>query len=161
MQALSQEIFDLISGTGKTISTAESCSAGRIATILTSIPGCSTYVKGGLVCYMDEIKERLLHVDAELMEKHIAVCEEVSRQMVEGALELFKSDYSVAVTGFAGPDGGTEENPVGTIWIAVGSATMIKTRKAYFNFSREENTTKAVEVAMIMLRDFIKDALAE
>lgn len=146
-------------GKNKTISTAESCSAGRIAAILTLHAGSSDYFKGGLVCYTDELKEKFLNVNADLIAEHSAVNEEVARQMVLGAVDLFGTDYAVAVTGFAGPTGGTEENPVGTVWIAVGSRERIQTVKVFNTLGRDENVTLAVEAAMTLLHDFLKDEL--
>ena len=144
---------------GKTLPTAESCSAGRIASALTVSAGSSHYFKGGLVCYADEIKVKYLGVSEDLLKEKTAVCEEVARQMVIGANKMFGTDYSIAITGYAGPGGGTDENPVGTVWIALGSNDNIVTRKVFHDMGRDENTTLAAEEAMAMLRDFLKDEI--
>lgn len=155
LKVISKDINRLMWDKEKTISTAESCSAGRIATILTVPAGSSDYFKGGLVCYTDELKTKYLNVSADLIAEKSAVNEEVAKQMVLGAITLFGSDYGIAVTGFAGPTGGTEEEPVGTVWIAVGSRERILTKKVYNTLGRDENVTLAVEAAMVLLRDFL------
>ncbi len=157
--SLSKEIFQLVSKTGKTLSTAESCSAGRIATALTQTPGCSAYFKGGLVSYMDSVKEKFLSVDARLIETETAVCQTVAYQMALGSMKMFQSDFSVAMTGFAGPDGGTEDNPVGTIWMSVGSEHRVVTKKVCYNLGREGNVEAAVKDVLILLRDFLKEEI--
>lgn len=159
LKVISKDINQLMWGKNKTISTAESCSAGRIASILTLHPGSSDYFKGGLVCYSDEVKEKFLNVSADLIAEKSAVNEEVAKQMVLGALDMFGTDYAVAVTGFAGPTGGTEENPIGTVWIAVGSRERIETQKVFNALGREENVEVAVNAAMALLQTFLKEEL--
>ncbi|MDD4760268.1 MAG: CinA family protein [Bacteroidaceae bacterium] len=159
LKVASKEISQLMWSSGKTLSTAESCSAGRIATILTIPAGSSVYFKGGLVCYADEMKEKFLGVSKEIIAEKTAVCEDVARQMVIGANEMFGSDYSIAITGFAGPGGGSEESPIGTIWIAIGSKDHIKTQKVFNDLGRDENTTIATETAISMLIDFLTEEL--
>lgn len=131
LKLVSKEINEIMWRECKTLSTAESCTAGRIASVITAVPGSSNYYKGGLVCYADEVKENLLNVDAQVIEEQTPVCEEVVRQMVIGANKLFNTDYAVAISGYAGPggpDGGKAGVIVGTIWIAVGNADNIVTR---------------------------------
>lgn len=159
LKFVGKEINLLMWKLGKTLSTAESCSAGRIASALTVSAGSSQYFKGGIVCYADEIKVKYLGVDEKLLEENTAVCEEVARQMVIGANKMFGTDYSIAVTGFAGPGGGTEENPVGTVWIALGSNDNIVTEKVFNELGRDENTTLAIEAAIHLLRDFLKQEI--
>lgn len=155
----SKEINRLMWQSGKTLSTAESCSSGRIATILTTPAGSSLYFKGGLVCYADELKVNFLGVSQELIDEKTAVCEEVAQQMVKGANKMFGTDYAVAITGFAGPGGGTEESPVGTIWIAVGSSKRIVCQKVFNQLGRDENVELATEAAMSLLVAFLKEEL--
>ena len=148
----------------KTLSTAESCTAGRIASVITAVPGSSNYYKGGLICYADEVKEEILHVDANVIEEQTAVCEEVVKQMIVGANNLFHSDYSVAISGYAGPggpDGGKSGVIVGTIWIAVGSNEKIVTRMIEEDNGRDKNLATATSVAMHMLRDFLKEQASD
>lgn len=159
LKVTSKEINQLMWTSGQTISTAESCSAGRLSAILTTPAGSSLYYKGGIVCYADDIKVRYLGVTQELLDEKTSVCEEVAQQMVSGALKMFSTDYAVAITGYAGPGGGTEENPVGTIWIAVGNKNRIVTQKVYNDLGRDEKVTIATEAAMSLLRDFLKEEM--
>ena len=145
---------------GKTLSTAESCTAGRIASAITAVPGSSTYFKGGLICYSNEIKTNLLKVDSEIIEKETPVSEGVVRQMVIGANELFGTDYSVAISGFAGPggpDGGKSGVLVGTIWIAVGCKDNIVTRMIEEDNGRDKNLASATSIATHMLLEYLKE----
>lgn len=107
-KVVSREVSQLLWEMEKTVGTAESCTGGRIAEALISIPGASKYFKGGIVCYVDEIKQRLLNVDAQVLEEQTAVCEEVARQLVKGACHTLNTDYAIAATGYAGPTGGTK-----------------------------------------------------
>ena len=118
---LSKEIQQYLYDNGKTLGTAESCTGGRIAEAIIASPGASNYFKGGIISYTNEIKERLLSVDHQVLEEKTAVCEEVAIQMVKGACETLGVDYAISVTGIAGPGGGTAAIPVGTIWIGYGS----------------------------------------
>lgn len=156
LKIVSRDINELMWKSGKSLSAAESCTAGRISSILTAIPGSSLYYKGGLVSYADEVKEELLGVDKEILEEQTAVCEDVVRQMVIGANKLFHTDFCVAVSGFAGPGGGTTAVPVGTIWIAVGSSDEIVTCKLEQDNGRDKNLDVATFTAMQMLRDYLK-----
>lgn len=164
LKLVSKEINEMLWRNHKSLSTAESCTAGRIASVITAVPGSSNYYKGGLICYADEVKEELLHVDHEVIEKETAVCEEVVRQMVIGANQLFHTDYSVAISGFAGPggpDGGKSGVIVGTIWIAVGSQDNIVTRMIEEDNGRDKNLASATNLAMHMLRDYLKENCTE
>lgn len=159
LKLASREINKILWTAEKTISTAESCTAGRIATIITSAPGSSTYYKGGLCCYAEEIKTQLLGVSAELMERETPVCEEVARQMVIGANKLFNTNYAVAITGYAGPGGSPNGNVlVGTIWIAVGCEGNIITRKLSEDNGRDQNLASATSVAIHMLLEYLREA---
>ena len=164
LKLVSKEINEMLWRNHKTLSTAESCTAGRIASVITAVPGSSNYYKGGLICYADEVNEELLNVDSEVIEKETAVCEEVVRQMVLGANKLFHTDYAVAISGFAGPggpDGGKSGVIVGTIWIAVGSQDNIVTRMIEEDNGRDKNLSSATNVAMHMLRDYLKENCSE
>lgn len=105
---------------GKTLSVAESCTGGLVAYHLTRQPGASAYFLGSIVCYSNQAKIDLLGVDPDLIAKEGAISEPVVRQLAEGALRVFHSDYSLAITGIAGPTGGTKGKPVGTAWLAIG-----------------------------------------
>ncbi len=137
---------------GKTVATAESCTGGYIAHLITSVAGCSEYYKGGVVAYTNEMKVNFLGVDAADIEQFGAVSEPVVRQMADGVMKLTGADYAIATTGVAGP-GGTEEKPVGTVWI--GSATPKRTiaRRFVFSYTRERNIAKAAVKAMELLME--------
>lgn len=157
------EINEILWRTNKTISTAESCTAGRIASLLTSYPGASTYFRGGLVAYNDDIKTEMLHVDADVIAEKTPASEEVVRQMVIGANKLFNSDYSVAVSGYAGPGGPDPKTGirVGTIWVAVGNADNMITQKLTEDDGREHNIQNAVATALHMLVEIVKQDVEE
>jgi len=136
----------------QTLSTAESCTGGRIANLITSIPGSSEYYKGSVIAYDNLVKEDLLKVPADIIGKYGAVCEEAVKKMAEGVRRLLKTDYSVATSGIAGPDGGTEEKPVGTIWIAVSSEKGTVTEKHLFVQDRITNINRFSYAALNLLR---------
>lgn len=160
LKLVSKEINEILWRDCKTLSTAESCTAGRIASVITAVPGSSNYYKGGLICYADEVKVNLLGVDAAVIEANTSVCEEVVKQMVSGSNKLFDTDYAVAISGYAGPggpDGGKSGVIVGTIWIAVGNARRTVTRVIEEDNGRDKNLSSATSTAMHMLLDFIKE----
>ena len=160
LKLVSKEINEMMWRNHKTLATAESCTAGRVASVITAVPGSSNYYKGGLVCYADEIKIQLLKVDADIIAEKTPVCEEVVRQMVIGANELFHTDYAVAISGFAGPggpDGGRSGVIVGTIWIAVGTKDDVVTTMIEEDNGRDKNLASATTVAMHLLRDYLKE----
>ena len=134
-----------------TLSTAESCTGGSIAALITSVPGSSAYFKGGIVAYSNEVKENLLHVSPETLEKYGAVSRETVMEMVTGAMKTLKTDCAVATSGIAGPGGGTLEKPVGTIWIAVAYKDEIITMQRSENYGRECNVQIAVQNALELL----------
>lgn len=152
---ISREISIILWKAGETLSTAESCTAGQISAAITAVPGSSTYFKGGVVCYMNEVKTKLLGVSAELLEEKGAVTEEVAREMVKGAITAMGTTYALAVTGYAGPGGGPEA-PVGTIWIAVGNLEEVETRKLDCDDGRDINLQRATLTALQMLHELLK-----
>ena len=161
LKLASKEINQLLYSSGRTLSTAESCTAGRMATIITAAPGSSNYYRGGLCCYAEDVKTQLLGVDADVMAEQTPVCEEVAKQMVTGANKLFKTDYAVAITGYAGPGGSPNGNVlVGTIWIAVGSKNRLVTQMLSEDNGRDQNLASATACAVRMLRDFLREDLA-
>ena len=158
-KVLSREIQTLLYESGKTLGTAESCTGGRIAESIIATPGASEYDKGGIVSYTNEIKERLLGVSHQVLEEQTAVCEEVARQMVQGAINVLQVDVAVAVTGIAGPGGGTKDIPVGTIWLAYGDKDEIRTIKLEEDHGRDKNLAMASVTALQALIDFLKETL--
>ncbi len=136
----------------RTLCTAESCTGGYIAHLITSVAGSSRYYKGSVVAYSNEIKEKILGVKSLSLEKYGAVSEEVVREMAEAARLKFGTDYAISTSGIAGPDGGTIEKPVGTVWIAVASAKGTLTQKFLFGEHRGRNIRRAALSALNMLR---------
>ena len=153
---ISREVSQLLWEMEKTVGTAESCTGGRIAEAIISVPGASKYFKGGVISYVDEIKQSLLNVSADLLAEKTAVCEEVACQMVIGACKTLNTDYAIAATGIAGPGGGTKENPVGTIWLACGTQEKQVTVKVEEDHGRDINLASATNTAMQMFLDFLK-----
>ena len=145
----------LLVARNKTVCTAESCTGGFIAHLLTTIPGSSAFYNGSVVSYSNKAKEDLLHVSKALLETKGAVSEEVVIEMAKGALDALQSDYVIAGSGIMGPDGGLPDKPVGTVWIAVGNRNKIETQKLLFRFDRERNTQLTATNALNLLRKFI------
>jgi len=132
----------------KTISTAESCTGGYIAHLLTSISGSSTYFKGSIIAYANEIKESTLNVTSTSLQQDGAVSESVVKQMALGACHKFRTDYAIATSGIAGPDGGTEEKPIGTTWIAIAGPKGVEAKEFHFGEHRGRNIRRAALSAL-------------
>ena len=148
---LSRELSDKFWKEGLTLSTAESCTAGSIAAIITAIPGSSHFYKGGVVGYSDEVKINLLGVNPETLATKGAVSEETVVEMVKGAMKSMNSDCAVATSGIAGPTGGTPDKPVGTVWIAAAMRDRIITMKTEGDEGRNKNIEKATLNALLLL----------
>ena len=157
----SREISEILWDMEKTVGTAESCTGGRIAEALMSVPGASKYFKGGVISYVNEIKESLLGVNHEVLEEKTAVCEEVAIAMVKGACRTLNTNYAVAATGFAGPTGGTKEMPVGTIWLACGNEDRVMTVKVEEDHGRDINLAIATNRAMQLFLEYLKEENVE
>ena len=153
---ISRAISQLLWEKEKTIGTAESCTGGRIAEAIIAVPGASNYFKGGIICYVNDIKERLLGVSHDVLEEKTAVCEEVAIEMVKGACKALQTDYAIAATGIAGPAGGTKDIPVGTIWLACGSVDNVVTLKMEEDHGRDINLAIATNKALQLFCDFLK-----
>ncbi|HQK37193.1 MAG TPA: competence/damage-inducible protein A [Bacteroidales bacterium] len=138
------------------LAVAESCTGGSISAAITSVPGSSEYFKGGIVAYSNEIKEMELSVPEHLIQKFGAVSREVVVSMTRGIMKKFGTDLAIAVTGIAGPGGGTPDKPVGTVWIAVGSEENIIARLFRFGENRERNIYRTTQTALNMLRMFVQ-----
>jgi nicotinamide-nucleotide amidase len=152
---LEAEIGRILKAKNKTLATAESCTGGYIAHLITSIPGSSAYFKGSIVAYSNEVKMKELKVVEATLLEHGAVSEEVVEQMAANIRTNLNTDYSIAISGIAGPDGGTIEKPIGTTWIAIAGPTGIKTGKFLFGDNRERNIRRAALQALNMLRKYI------
>lgn len=148
-------IGKLLSKHHKTIGTAESCTGGYIAHLITSVPGSSVYFKGSVISYSNEIKENILGVKRSTLLEHGAVSEATVQEMVTGSLKTLQTDYAVAVSGILGPDGGSDEKPTGTVWIAAGSKKELKTLKMHFRFDRMRNMQLTAIYALNLLRTVI------
>jgi len=140
---------------GKTMGTAESCTGGYIAHLITSIPGSSNYYNGSIVSYANDIKHRILNVSNDTLKSRGAVSEETVVEMAKGALEELKVDFVIATSGIMGPDGGSEEKPVGTVWLAAGSRDKVITKQLNLRFDRERNIRQTAHMALDFLRKFI------
>lgn len=139
----------------KTVGTAESCTGGYIAHLITSIAGSSAYYNGSIISYANQVKEDVLGVSAETLLHEGAVSEQTVREMVKGALAQLKTDYVVATSGIMGPGGGSAEKPVGTVWIAAGNATHVETLQLHLRFDRQRNIAMTASQALNFLRKFI------
>ena len=135
-----------------TMSVAESCTGGFIAHSITSNPGSSDYFKGGVIAYSNELKINLLEVDRNIISDKGAVSKEVVEAMARGARKLLKTDYAIATSGIAGPDGGTADKPVGTVWIAVAGPNSVISKVYNFANNRERNIIRSGITALNMLR---------
>ncbi|HEX8460211.1 MAG TPA: competence/damage-inducible protein A [Segetibacter sp.] len=151
-KTLEEAIGILLTKRGKTVTTAESCTGGYIAHVLTSIPGSSAYFYGSIVSYDNSIKQNLLGVKAETLQSAGAVSEDTVIQMAEGAKALMKTNYAVAISGIMGPGGGTEEKPVGTVWVAVAGETKTVAQKFQTRYDRKRNIEVTAIQALNMLR---------
>lgn len=136
-----------------TLSTAESCTSGRIAAILTSVSGASDYFQGGMVAYQDAIKERFLDVDAAIIAEHDVVSREVAEQMVRGCIRLFGTDFAIASTGYTGS--GANGIASGTVWLGWGCADEVHTACLTEDNGRESNTANAASTAVSKFLDFL------
>lgn len=150
---LSKEISEIFWKEGFSLSTAESCTAGNVAAIITAVPGSSHFYKGGIVAYANELKQNILQVKAEILETYGAVSEETVIEMVKGAMQVFNTDFAVATSGIAGPAGGTPEKPVGTIWVAAGCKDKIVTAKLTEDNGRDKNIQSATKKTLQLLLD--------
>ncbi len=151
-ESLESVVGRMIAGRGGQLSTAESCTGGTIAQKVTAIPGCSAWFKGGVVAYSNEIKSKVLGVNPETLKAHGAVSGETIEEMVMGALDVFGADYAVATSGIAGPDGGTDEKPVGTVWIAAAGPGFLVKKKFTFGKDRGWNIIRSTAAAFNLLR---------
>lgn len=134
-----------------TLSTAESCTGGNLARLITSVPGSSSYFQGSVIAYSDRVKEEYLGVSPAIISKHGAVSKEVVESMVQGVCRRLHTNYAMATSGIAGPEGGTDEKPVGLVWIAVGDSENVYARKYQFGGHRELVIEQASIMAMGLL----------
>jgi nicotinamide-nucleotide amidase len=137
---------------GATLSTAESCTGGAVAAALVTVPGSSDYFLGSIVSYANAVKMDVLGVTANALENHGAVSKEVVEQMAAGVRNRLQTTYSLALSGVAGPDGGSDEKPVGTVWIALAGPNGVRSKCFRFETDRQRNIQRAVLTALNLLR---------
>jgi PncC family amidohydrolase len=145
---------------GVSVATAESCTGGLVAHLITEVPGSSAYFPGGIVAYADEVKRRELGVPESVLEAHGAVSAQTAIAMAEGVREQFGTDLGVGVTGIAGPDGGSEAKPVGLVYIAVAGLGVPDVRRFLWVGDRRENKRASAQAALEMLVERISGAVA-
>ncbi|MCL4161550.1 UNVERIFIED_CONTAM: hypothetical protein GTU68_012781 [Idotea baltica] len=156
---LEEVLGEVCKSKGIKIGTAESCTGGKIAQLITSVPGSSSYFEGSIVSYSNKIKQEALKVSPSTLETHGAVSSETVKEMVKGAIDSLGVDVAVAVSGIAGPGGGSKEKPVGTVWVAVGNKNRILAKKWQLVKNRELNIRYSATVALNQMRLFILDRL--
>ena len=149
--SLQQILGNQLKESGLTISVAESCTGGYIAHLLTNIAGSSAYFKGGVVSYANSAKMNLLNVNKHTLDTHGAVSKQVVEEMAQGSIEAFGTACAISVSGVAGPDGGTEEKPVGTVWICTICKDKMVSKRYTFGKSRENNKRRSAVMAMVQM----------
>ncbi len=148
-----RSVVDTFSGRGLTVSTAESCTAGMVASAIADVPGASDVLLGGAVTYCDEIKHRVLGVSGETLHEHTAVSFETASEMADGSRRLFGSDLAVSLTGYAGPGGGTDQDPVGCVYIGIAGAEGVRADRFVFEGDRTAVRKRASLRALELLLD--------
>lgn len=151
-ETLAEVTGRLLVSNSASLALAESCTGGFISHLITSVPGSSSYFKGSIIAYSNEVKQKILGVNSVSIEKFGAVSEQVACEMAHGVKDLFGVDYAIATTGIAGPGGGTEEKPTGTVWIAVADNRLVAAEKFVFGNNRERNIMRSSQTALQMLR---------
>ena len=151
-----ESLHDLCVSKGISVVVAESCTSGLIASKLTLKSGSSTFFKGGIIAYQNSIKIKLLGVDEQAILQYTEVSAEVVKQMAEGVRKIFLADYSIATSGYAGPSGGTNDNPTGTVFIAISNASGVDVERFIFSGDRQGIVSQASEKSLSLLYDAIK-----
>ena len=154
--SLSEQLGGLLRSKGLLMGTAESCTGGRIANMVTLVAGSSDYFVGGVVSYTNEVKHNVLGVSEDSLRLHGAVSREVVEQMAQGAIRTLGCDCSVATSGVAGPGGGSPEKPVGTVWIAAALKEQVVSHCYHFGTVRAENIQSAADTALTMLLELLQ-----
>ena len=149
--SLAAHIGSLLRGQGRSLSTAESCTGGYLAHLITAVPGSSDYYKGSVIAYSNEIKESILDVQSDTLRQQGAVSEETVIEMAQSVRRKFGTDYAISTSGIAGPSGGTPQKPVGTVWIAVATPRTCLTKLCRFSSDRERNIERASIQALGLL----------
>jgi nicotinamide-nucleotide amidase len=160
-QTLGQIVGQLLKANASSLSLAESCTGGYISHLITSVAGSSSYFRGSIVPYLVEIKAKTGMAHQETLDRFGAVSEETAKEMALGIRELTGSTFSISTTGIAGPDGGTEDNPVGTIWVGIAGPDGVRATRHTFGKNRERNIQMAAQAALFSLRKEIIDTFAQ
>ena len=151
-----KEVVDLLIQRGLKVTSAESCTGGLFAAHITSVSGSSECFEGSFVTYSNEIKHRMINVREETLEKYGAVSEECVLEMAENSRKIMKSDIAIAISGIAGPSGGTDDKPVGLVWICLAAEGYIKAYKNIFSGDRQEVREQSVLFSLNLIENFIK-----
>lgn len=146
-----ESVGRLLREQNKTLALAESCTGGLVGHLITQVPGSSDYLKGGVIAYSNAAKEQILGVRKQTLDQFGAVSEETAVEMAQGARKLFSSDFTIAVTGIAGPSSDDTEKPVGLTWIAIGSEHATRTGSHLWSGDRKENKQLSAEAALQLL----------
>ena len=151
MMHQAKTLVELLKARGLTCATAESCTGGGVGSAITAVPGSSAVFAGGIISYANEVKRDVLGVAAQALDEYGAVSPQVAAQMAEGARRLLKTDLAVSLTGIAGPDGGSDEKPVGLVWFGLATKDGVRTEKAIFRGDRAKVREQAITHALGML----------
>ena len=151
LTTIAQKLGEILCKKNAKLTTAESCTGGAISEAITSVSGSSQWFEFGFVTYANSAKRQLLGVSEETLEQYGAVSEQVVKQMAQGAIKQSEADYAIAVSGVAGPDGGTEEKPVGTVWVCWQTPSQIWTHKLVLSGDRQAVRTEAVKKSLQQL----------
>ena len=156
---LEQVLWKWFTGNERALGLAESCTGGNIAHNITQVTGAANYFNGSMVCYQNEIKEKILGVKRETLDEFGAVSEQTVIEMARGALKVLNVDYAFAVTGLLSPGGESDRVPVGTVWMAVANKDTTKTKEFHFHYDRERNKEMATSIGLLMIWKFINGKL--
>ena len=151
MNTVATNLVELLKARGLTCATAESCTGGGVGSAITAVPGSSAVFAGGVISYSNDVKREVLGVSSDILQNVGAVSPETAAQMAEGVRKLLKTDLAVSLTGIAGPDGGSEEKPVGLVWFGLATKDGVRTEKAIFRGDRAQVRAQAVTHALGML----------
>lgn len=151
MNTVATNLVELLKARGLTCATAESCTGGGVGSAITAVPGSSAVFAGGVISYSNDVKRDILGVSSDILQNVGAVSSETAAQMAEGARKLLKTDLAVSLTGIAGPDGGSDEKPVGLVWFGLATKDGVRTEKAIFRGDRAKVREQAIIHALGML----------
>ena len=149
--SLASRLYTICVNNNISIATAESCTSGLISSTICSVSGASSFFKGGLIAYQDQVKINQLNISKSLIEKKTSVSLDVAKKMAKNSLDIFNADYAIATTGYTGPTGGNDKDPIGTVFIAVANEFDTIVKHFVFDGNREIITKKIVDTALELL----------